>query len=309
MTLRLAVASVLTLGLAGCAHANLEGSDLDKVQHPAFVSRVADEAGPRVNVYRSDSAQAAKLGGTSADAADRKLEESLKPVLSRFEAAERLRSHVHAAIQTEKPWSQAVPPSQVASALETFLVQEVPGSPPDYTRLKPLGADSVVEFVIEEYGVRTEKGVPQTWVRGTGRMFRLGDGGELWRSGFSGTSTEAGLQPLDPAALSANPRAFHEQMVAVLDAVSVRLARQLSPTNRAGGGPTPPGTSELKTAPDERTPLEKELEKSKAQAPPDATAPTDVPVDVGSKKKPPRQSTPPPDATAPTEVPVDPKKK
>ncbi|HET9157205.1 MAG TPA: hypothetical protein VFN91_11095 [Myxococcaceae bacterium] len=309
MTLRLAVASVLTLGLAGCAHSSLEGSDLDKVQHPAFVSRVADEAGPRVNVYRSDSTQAAKLGATSPADADRKLEESLKPALSRFEAAERLRSHVQAAIQTEKPWSQAVPPSQVASALETFLVQEVPGSPPDYGRLKPLGADSVVEFVIEEYGVRTEKGVPQTWVRGTGRMFRLGDGGELWRSGFSGTSTEAGLQPLDPGALSSNPRPFHEQMVAVLDSVSVRLARQLSPTNRAGGGPTPPGTGELRAPPDERTPLEKELEKSKAQPPPDATSPTDVPVDVNSKKKPPRESAPPPDATAPTEVPVDSKKK
>ena len=139
MTLRLAVASVLTLGLAGCAHANLEGSDLDKVQHPAFVSRVADEAGPRVDVYRSDSAQASKLGGTSPADADRKLEESLKPALSRFEAAERLRSHVQAAIQTEKPWSQAIPPSQVASALETFLVQEVPGGAPDYGRLKPLG--------------------------------------------------------------------------------------------------------------------------------------------------------------------------
>ena len=310
MILRLAASTLLTLGLASCAHTTLEGSDLDQVRHPAFVSRVADEAGPRVNVYRSDSAQAAKLAGASPEDADKKLEESLKPVLSRFEAAERLRSHVHAAIQSEKPWSQAVPPSQVASALETFLVQEVPGNPPDYTRLKPLGADSVVEFVIEEYGVRTEKGVPQTWVRGTGRMFRLGDGGEMWRSGFSGTSTEAGLQPLDPAALSSNPRAFHEQMVAVLDSVSVRLARQLSPTNRAGGAPTPPGTGELRVPTDERTPLEKEIEKSKANPPPDATAPADIPVDVGSsKKKPPRESAPPPDATAPTEVPVDPKKK
>ncbi|HEY3588100.1 MAG TPA: hypothetical protein VGK85_13145, partial [Myxococcaceae bacterium] len=193
--------------------------------------------------------------------------------------------------------------------LETFLVQEVPGSPPDYSRLKPLGADSVVEFVIEGYGMRTEKGVTQTWVRGTGRMFRLGDGGELWRSDFSGNSADAGLQALDPASLSSNPRPFHEQMAAVLDAVSVRLARQLSPTNRAGGGPTPPGTGELRTPVDERTPLEKEIDKSKSKPPPDATAPTDVPVDVGSKKKPPRESAPPPDATAPTEVPVDPKKK
>jgi hypothetical protein len=308
VTVRLATVSLLTLGLAGCAHGNLEGSDLDRVQHPAFVSRVADEAGPRVNVYRSDSAQAAKLGTTSPETADKKLEESLRPALSRFEAAERLRSHVHAAIQTEKPWSQAVPPSQVASALETFLVQEVPGSPPDYGRLKPLGADSVVEFVIEEYGVRTEKGVPQTWVKGTGRMFRL-DGGELWHTGFSKTSTEAGLKPLDPSGLASDPRPFHEQMVAVLDSVSVQLARQLSPSNRAGGSPTPPGTGELKTPADAQTPLEKEIQKSKSNPPPDATAPTEVPVDSTSKKKQPKQSAPPPDATAPTEEPVDSKKK
>jgi hypothetical protein len=302
-------ASVLLLGLAACAHATLDGSDLDRVQRPAFVSRVADEAGPRVSVYRSDSSQASKLGTTSPEQADKKLEESLRPALTRFEAAERLRSHVHAAIQTEKPWSQAVPPSQVATALETLLVQEVPSPPPDYSRLRPLGADSVVEFVIEEYGVRTEKGVPQTWVRGTGRMFRLGDGGELWHSGFAGNSTEVGLPPLDAAALAIDPRPFHEQMVAVLDAVSIRLAKQLSPTNRAGGAPTPPGTGELRTPVDERTPLEKEIEKSKSNPPPDATSPTDVPVDVGSKKKAPRQSAPPPDATSPTEVPVDNKKK
>lgn len=308
MTLRLA-ASLLTLGLAGCAHTALEGSDLDRVQRPAFVSRVADEAGPRVTVYRSDSAWASKLNATSPEDADRKLEENLRPALSRFEAAERLRSHVHAAIQSEKPWSHAVPPSQVASALETFLVQEVPSTPPDYGRLRPLGADSVVEFLIEEYGFRSEKGVPQTWVRGMGRMFRLGDGGELWRTGFSGTSSEVGLAPLDPAALASDARPFHEQMVAVLDSVSVRLARQLSPSNRAGGAPTPQGTGELRAPADPRTPLEKEIDRSKAP-PPDATAPTEVPVDVGAgKKKTPRSSTPPPDATAPTEVPVDPKKR
>jgi len=305
---RLAATS-LVLGLAGCAHTTLEGSDLDQVKRPAFVSRVAEEAGPRVSVYRSDSAQAAKLSGATPDDADRKIEESIRPALSRFEAAERLRSHVSAAIQTEKPWSQAVPPSQVASALETFLVEEASGSP-DYGRLRPLGADSVVEFVIEGYGLRTEKGIPQTWVQGTGRMFRLADGSEMWRSGFSATSTEAGLAPLDPSTLAGDPRPFRDQLVVVLDSVSVRLARQLSPTNRAGGAPTPPGTGELHAPGDARTPLEQEIDRSKSTPPPDATTPTDVPVDVGSsKKKAPRPSAPPPDATAPTEVPVDPNKK
>ena len=234
MTLRLAVASVLTLGLAGCAHANLEGSDLDKVQHPAFVSRVADEAGPRVDVYRSDSTQASKLGATSPADADRKLEESLKPALSRFEAAERLRSHVHAAIQTERPWSQAIPPSQVASALETFLVQEVPGGSPDYGRLKPLGADAVVEFVIEEYGMRTEKGVPETWVKGTGRMFRLGDGGEMsLLDGVPAVATVRTLRrtsllrlpPADLSAVLARYPAVRQHLEALRDARSEINAR------------------------------------------------------------------------------------
>ena len=103
----------------------------------------------------------------------------------------------------------------------------MPGAAPDYARLKPLGADSVVEFVIEEYGIRAEKGVPQTWVSGSGRMFRLSD---------------------DPSTLSGNARPFKDQMVAVLDAVSVRLARQLSP------GATPPGTKELQTPADAKTP-------------------------------------------------------
>jgi len=303
-------ASFLLISLAGCAHSTLDGSDLDHVRRPAFVSRVADEAGPQVRIYRSDSARAAQLKGTSPEDADRQLEKSLAPTLSRFEAAERLRSQVAASIQGERPWSQAVPPAQVASALESFLVQEVPANPPEYDKLKPLGADAVVEFLIEEYGLRAENGVPQTWVRGRGRMFRLGDGGEIWRTRFDRTSSQAKLSPLDPAALGQDPQPFHVQMVALLDSVASTLAGELSPRNRAGGPPLPPGSGELHTPADARTPLEREIDKSKAPAPPpDTTAPTESPVDTGKKKKKaPRPSTPPPDATAPTEVPVDPKK-
>jgi hypothetical protein len=303
------VASLLLLSFAGCAHSALDGSDLDRVRRPAFVSRVADEAGPQVQVYRSDSARSAQLNGTSPADADRSLREHLAPTISRFEAAERLRAQVHASIQGERPWSQAVPPAQVASALETFLVQEVPASAPEYDKLKPLGADAVVEFVIEEYGIRSEAGVPQTWVRGTGRMFRLGDGGEIWRTRFSRTSTQAKLSPLDPTALGQDPRPFHEQMVALLDSVAGTLAGELTPRNRAGGAALAPGSGELQTPADARTPLEREIDKTKAiPPPPDATAPTESPVDIGKKKKAPKPTAPPPDATAPTELPVDPNK-
>ena len=80
-------------------------------------------------------------------------------------------------------------------------------------------------------------------------------------------------------------------MVAVLDAVSVRLARQLSPTNRAGGGPTPPGTGELRTPTDERTPLEKENRQVEVEPASRRHRPDRRPGRRRiSKKKPPRES-------------------
>lgn len=189
----------------------------------------------------------------------------------------------------------------MAGVLETFLVQDVTSTPPDYAKLQPLGADAVVEFLIEGYGLRIEKGVPQTWVKGTGRMFRLADGSELWRNGFARTSSDSNLAPLNPAALADNPQPFREQMAAVLDGAAVALAQQLNP----GGAPL--STGELQTP---AAPVEQGVEKKKPPAapPPDATAPTESPVDASGKKKAPRPTAPPPDATAPTEVPVDPKK-
>jgi hypothetical protein len=305
VNLRLASALLLVSGL-GCAHSSLQASDLEQVRRPALVARLTDDAGPQVNVYRSDPVRAGTLKATTPEEADQKLQQKLAGSVSRFEVGERLRSRVAASLQREKPWSQAVPPAQVAGILETFLVQDVTSTPPDYAKLQPLGADAVVEFLIEGYGLRTEKGVPQCWVRGTGRMLRLSDGGEIWRNGFARTSSESKLAPLDPAALADDPQPFREQMAAVLDGAALALAQQLNP------GGTPLGSGELQTPADARTPVEQDVNRSKKPPPPpppDATAPTELPVDAGGKKKAPRPTAPPPDATAPTEVPVDPKKR
>jgi hypothetical protein len=299
--LRLATALSMVAGL-GCAHSTLQSSDLDQVQRPALVSRLNDDAGPQVNVYRSDPARAGALKATSPEAADQQLQEKLAGSVTRFEVGERLRSRVQSSLQREKPWSQAVPPAQVAGVLETFLVQDVTNTQPDYAKLKPLGADAVVEFLIEGYGLRSDKGVAQSWVRGTGRMVRLSDGGEIWRSGFSRTSADAKLAPLDPAALVDDPQPFREQMALVLDGAAIALAQQLN----TSGAPL-----DLQ-APPAATPVDSGADRSKQKPsapPPDATAPTEVPVDAGGKKKTPRPTTPPPDATAPTEVPVDPNKR
>ena len=299
--LRLATAALLVTGL-GCAHNSLQSSDLEHVQRPALVSRLTDDAGPQVNVYRADPARAGTLKAASPEAADQQLQQKLAGSVTRFEVGERLRSRVQVSLQREKPWSQAVPPAQVAGVLETFLVQDVTSTPPDYSKLKPLGADAVVEFLIDGYGLRTDKGVPQIWVRGTGRMVRLSDGGEIWRTGFSRTSTDSNLPPLDPSALVDDPQPFREQMAVVLDGAGIALAQQL---NTSGN---PLSTGEIQAP---VTPVEVDKSKKKTSAPPpDATTPTEVPVDASGKKKPTsRPATPPPDATAPTEAPVDPKKK
>jgi len=284
----------------GCAHGTLQPGDLDQVQRPALVSRLTEDAGPQVNVYRSDPTRAGALK-TSPEAADQQLRDKLAGSVTRFEVGERLRSRVQSSLQRQKPWSQAVPPAQVAGVLETFLVQDVTNTPPDYAKLKPLGADAVVEFLIEGYGLRSDKGIAQSWVRGTGRMVRLSDGGEIWRSGFSRTSADSKLAPLDPAALVDDPQPFREQMAQVLDGAAIALAQQLNTSGAPLDLQTPV------TAP----PVEQGGgSKQKPSAPPpDATAPTEVPVDAGGKKKAPRPATPPPDATAPTEVPVDPNKR
>ena len=303
MTLRLA-ASILTLGLAGCAHSTLQGSDLDQVKRPAFVSRTADEAGPRVTVYRSDSALASKLVGTNPADADHRLEESLKPAISPFEAAERLRSHVFAAIDTEKPWSQAVPPSQVAGALETFLVQEVPGTPPTTRASSRSGRTRSSSSSSRSSASAPRRASRRRGSAGAGGCSASRTEGSCGAAGSRATRPRPGCLPSIRRPSLATPVRSRSRWWRCSTRCRSRLARQLSPNA------TPPGTKELQTPADAQTPVEKEIDKSKAPAPPpDATAPTEVPVDSSQKKKAPKPSAPPPDATAPTEVPVDPKKK
>ena len=281
MNFRLASTLLVTLGL-GCAHSSLQASDLEQIHRPALVSRLTDDAGPQVNVYRADPARAGALKATTPEAADQRLQEKLAGSVTRFEVGERLRTRVQSSLQREKPWSQAVPPAQVAGVLETFLVQDVTATPPDYAKLKPLGADAVVEFLIDCYGLRSEKGVPQSWVRGTGRMFRLSDGGEIWRSGFTRTSADANLAPLDPAALVDDPQPFRSRWP-WCSMGGIALAQQLN----TSGAPL-----DLQPPTDVRPTRGPGPKPKPAAPPPDATAPTESPVDPNAKKKAPAVGAP-----------------
>ncbi|MBZ4417331.1 hypothetical protein [Myxococcus sp. RHSTA-1-4] len=231
---------VLVLALtAGCASQRLAGADLDRVRRPAFISRIEEGAGPKSLVFRDDSAYVAKLKKLEPVEADRRLTVKLQQAVTRFEISERLRVNTLTQLPQEHPWTRVVDPARVASVLESFLVEEVPANAPDYDLMTPLGADTVVEFVVQEYGMRSKDGRAGAYVRGYGRMFTLDGRSEVWRRPFEVDQVSAGAAHLDPFKVGKNPGLFREAMTAMLDEVAVVFVKDLTPKDRRGGPPLP----------------------------------------------------------------------
>ncbi len=279
VTLRLTC--LAALGICACSHTTqLSSPELDHVQRPAYVGRLAEGAGPK--------AQGVSQSETELLAA-------MNAAIGKFEVSERIRSQLAVALHTEKPWSNAVPASQVASALETFLVEREPPVPPDYNRLKPTGAHAVLEVVVEEFGLRQEGTTAQSYLRGYARLFLLADGTELWRAEFQRSGGSQGLRPLATTGLSSNAGPYGDQLRALLDASALALAYQLSPalaSRPATAAPAAPAG----TAPADQG--------GKTRAPaPDLTQPADTPVPTDRLKP---KATPAPDLTPPSDQPVTP---
>src|SRR3954464_15897004 len=98
----------------GCAHKPLSGADLDRVTHPAFVSRIEDQAGPKARVFRDDSTYRDKLKKLDAKEADRRLAVKLTsgaedpngakiPSINRFQVADTLRATTLSLLPKESP--------------------------------------------------------------------------------------------------------------------------------------------------------------------------------------------------------------
>ncbi len=276
------------LATCACTHPQLTGAELDHVQRPAFVGRLADGAGPK--------AQGLPASGPS----EAQLLAAMNAAIGKFEVSERLRSQLAVALRGQAPWSNAVPASQVASALETFLVERVPPVPPDYNRLKPTGADSVLELVVEDYGLKAQGTTAQSYLRGYARLFLLADGTELWRVGFERAGTSEGLHALDIAGLSSDAAPYGSQLRTLLDATALELGRQLSPTGRVSGPTTPANAG---PAPADGSPGQPGTSRA---PPPDLTPPADVPV-PHDRVTPKSKVQPAPDLTPPSEQPVTPK--
>jgi hypothetical protein len=273
------LASVSFLLLAGaCAHKPLLGSSLDRVNRPAFISRIEEGAGPRSSVFRDDNSYTVKLKRLSAKEGDRRLavklaEGSVDAVgnrgitLTRFQLADTLRSQVTANIAKVAPWTNAAHPGDVAAVLQSFLVQEVPANPPDYELLRPLGVDAVIEFVVEEYGMRSVGGMAGCYISGFGRMFRLDGGGDMWFRRFKADQVKSGQASMDPFQVAKDTNIFRNEMGTLLAAVADVFAADLSPADRGAptsndrtedARPTTPGTAPVKprtVPPEEADPL------------------------------------------------------
>ncbi len=228
---------VVAAAAFGCAHTPLKGADLDRVVRPAFISRIEENGGPKSWVFRDDATYNKKLGRLDRKEADRRLSVKLAKGMSRFEVAERLRATVVSLLPRERPWTKAVDPVEVARELQSFLVEEVPANAPDYELLRPIGTDAVVEFVVEDYGMRSEDGRAGAYIQGYGRMFRL-DGGLLWFRRFRSDAVEAKLPGVDPFRVAKqNGVPFRTELGSLIDAVATQFAKDLSPTDRAGAAP------------------------------------------------------------------------
>ena len=221
----------LPLLLSACAHRPLSAAALSEVSRPAFISRIEEGAGPRSRVFSGDKSYRPRLERLDPKEADRRLQVRLAQAMTRFEVAERLRATTTAKLPPERPWTHAVDAVRVARVLQSFLVEEVPANAPDYQLLGELGADSVVELVIESYGMRSKGGKGGVFLEGYGRMFTL-DGDELWRRRFRADWLDSGLEPLDPLRVAKEPERYREALTLLLDGVAQQMAKDLNPPDR-----------------------------------------------------------------------------
>jgi hypothetical protein len=244
---------------SACAHRLAPGA-LSDIKRPAFVSRIDKDSGPTSTVFHDDESYAARLAERKLDVpeADRRMSRRMAKGISRFETSDRIRAVVMSELPPEPPWSNALHPATVASALETLLVQEVPPKDPDYERLKHAGADSVVEFVVRNYGMRSKEGKGFAFVEGYGRFFRI-DGGQIWTKSFAADGLAMGRAPLDPFAVSKDPQLFRNEMAFLLNAVGAELAKELSPQESAASREREQKPAMDKGAPAEAQPDSDEL--------------------------------------------------
>lgn len=228
------IALLLLPALAACGHVPLSASELHTVARPAFVARIELDAGPRSTVFRDLSSQASRLQGLAPAEGDRRLAAKLAQGATPFEVAERLRIGVVRRLPETTPWTYAVPASEVSGVLQSLLVEEQPQRRPDVRQLERLGADTLIELVVERYGMQGEGGAPGIYVSGRARMTRLNSGATYYARSFSYRMPSSAELPLDPLVIAREPRRFGEALSRLLDQAAAQIAQDLQPGGHSG---------------------------------------------------------------------------
>ena len=230
---RFCLVGAVALLAMGCAHKSLSVSALDSIQRPAFVGRILKDAGPKATVFTDDASFKEGLKRLTPAEGNRRLANWLSQGLPPQELSDGLRSRTMSRLEHSAPYRFAADPSRVARALGIFLTQDETGAKPNYQALAELDVDSVVEVVIEEYGVRSANGKLRFWVKGNGRMFRLKGGSVLWKQSFHAEEEETGLPVTDPFIMAKDPSMFRNRIHWILDTVAQKFAEELLPGQRA----------------------------------------------------------------------------
>lgn len=229
------LAVALAVGALGCAHIALTPEAGDRIDVPVIIARLADSQA-RSNVFRADGSYRQQLVPLDAAEGDRRLAEKLTkgsveggPSMNRFEITDTLRAQTLAFLPRGHPWSRTVNPVEVARVLESFLIEDAAAGRLDYSRLKELGADTVLEYVVEEYGMRSVNGVAGVYVVGTARLSTL-DGALLYQRRFFSDEVKAGFEHLDPFDVAKTPNLFRVRLKRVLTAIAEQIAEDVAPT-------------------------------------------------------------------------------
>jgi hypothetical protein len=225
------VSAVALLGM-GCAHKSLDAAALDTIQRPAFVGRILKDAGPKATVFTDDPSFREGLKRLEPAEGNRRLANWVRQGLPQQELSDGLRSRTLLRLEHSAPFRNAANPSRVARALGIFLTQDETSLKPNYQALEELNVDSVVEVVIEEYGVRSADGKLRFWVKGNGRMFRLKGESVLWKRSFYAEEEASTLPVTDPFVMAKDPSMFRNRLHWILDTVAQKFAEDLLPGQR-----------------------------------------------------------------------------
>jgi hypothetical protein len=238
MVLRFAIPAATAL-LAGCARqVPIHAERVAELRRPAIVSRV--EKGPTAFIARSDPGGLALFPGeTDAKAVDQRIATNLGKKVSRFQVAERLRSELVRGLPTQSPWTRMVPAVDVASALETLLV-ESRDEPPDFNALRSLGADAVLDIAINDFGVARHENKVGLYATITAHLFTFDGNDTLYRRTFDVDDARDGRGELAPAALLRGAEDYRDALEDLLQRVGQAISDDLG-GRRPATSPTPAG--------------------------------------------------------------------